>query len=778
MSSSSTSEVSSASSISTSSSLNNTNVATYSEKARRNKLSRITSHPSQSKSSSNTICTKGMDKSKSIPALQQITRKRYKVSRTRIPLRGNEVILNNSSLFECSRCRNNKHIEHVKKFVDEPLVKCNGHLCRRIYHLSCTNLPVNCIMYNSILHLHRQKQQSSKHKCNPIIIDVSGESDDPLSDSNNGHNLRNENDFKIFLCQNCDIEGSSKFLMEYLQPFNQKRNQTPLLFYPDNSNSRVKSKMANNSYTRKNQDINGNSNITKGNPIKSRQQNQCKKQWIQQQSEINYEKINKILRNRSDQIDKHQIFKKETKNKSSEKHQDCDEMYNNNKIKHDLCDKHKPISLSSSCSTFLSQTDRGDMYEKNYEHLIDKLKHKSATPSIFIGQPVKLYCPIDNSYHVGRIIDMRKRQRNKRNIQTCTNSNHEESNKDHNDRERYPLNQVEFLIRFRAGMNGRKITVHGWIVLEEHSLMVGIMLIWVQFNLLLSQNLSKKRIKGYNDDYDSQNNNINNHACKKQLIPYYSPAQVMLRSGLEMLALNENKSSSVSNLSANLNNDEKKSTSKENTNNAFVLFFGKDINTHASINMMSKSINFCPPPPSFLLPLYDASHHQTAQQSKSTQFNNFNPNDQNDRRFLAFSIAMASIENEEQKYIRKSHNLSTACQQIFLTETGPDYSLNTSRNLHHLQKVTYLPQIARDDNKLASSIHAAKTTAQISLLNTKVVVRDSHDNSSGINSFKDINGKGNHPNIEQNGHNRKQRMDEDDDTNFETESESESINSS
>lgn len=80
-------------------------------------------------------------------------------------------------------------------------------------------------------------------------------------------------------------------------------------------------------------------------------------------------------------------------------------------------------------------------------------------PEFFIGKICKLYCPIDNSYHSGRIIDWRSA------ILPGT------------DPKQLPklfcgkgrIATSEFLIRFPAGCNGRKVTLLKWIILEEHS---------------------------------------------------------------------------------------------------------------------------------------------------------------------------------------------------------------------------------------------------------------------------------------------------------------------
>ena len=109
---------------------------------------------------------------------------------------------------------------------------------------------------------------------------------------------------------------------------------------------------------------------------------------------------------------------------------------------------------------------------------------KSVTPAsagaaFLIGKPVRLYNNLDNEYHVGRIVDWR----------SCSAypdfAGNEPSASDDNtvsinDLEYFGtgiISTCEFLVRFPAGVNGRRKELLKWIVLEEHSLAVGIGLI-------------------------------------------------------------------------------------------------------------------------------------------------------------------------------------------------------------------------------------------------------------------------------------------------------------
>lgn len=89
-------------------------------------------------------------------------------------------------------------------------------------------------------------------------------------------------------------------------------------------------------------------------------------------------------------------------------------------------------------------------------------------PEFFIGKIFKIYCPNDNSYHTGRIIDWRSA------IPPGTDP--KQLPKLFSGKGR--IASSEFLVRFPAGCNGRKVTLLKWIILEEHSCAISTDLIY------------------------------------------------------------------------------------------------------------------------------------------------------------------------------------------------------------------------------------------------------------------------------------------------------------
>lgn len=132
---------------------------------------------------------------------------------------------------------------------------------------------------------------------------------------------------------------------------------------------------------------------------------------------------------------------------------------------------------------------------------------KELEPSVLVGSPIRLYCPIDNSYHIGRIIDWRRA--------TNLNRSIDEASQFWGEGE-VPF-FIEYLVVFRAGENGRKRTVQQWMVLEEHALAVGLSLIWMS-------------------------NTERENKWPREIIPLdkrkkddFSPGQILLRTSLEMV---------------------------------------------------------------------------------------------------------------------------------------------------------------------------------------------------------------------------------------------------
>ena len=106
---------------------------------------------------------------------------------------------------------------------------------------------------------------------------------------------------------------------------------------------------------------------------------------------------------------------------------------------------------------------------------ISELDH--SDPNVFLGKPIRLYCPNGNHYHSGRIIDVRPcfgskdgEGEGEAKETTATADNATTGNKD-----------TYCLVRFPAGKDHRKTPFVVWLRLEEHCVVVGMKLLWAQF---------------------------------------------------------------------------------------------------------------------------------------------------------------------------------------------------------------------------------------------------------------------------------------------------------
>ena len=164
-------------------------------------------------------------------------------------------------------------------------------------------------------------------------------------------------------------------------------------------------------------------------------------------------------------------------------------------------------------------------------------------PSHLVGMPIRLYNPIDNSYHSGRIIDFK--------IDAPHQIDEPLSNLKSSDNSPVPnigkltdekVANTLFLIRFREGVEGRKMAVHKWIYLEEHAVTVGTNICWAKVG---------NETDDTNDDDDTFDTDVYNDMKLKadDYISPYQPVQLVFRSMLEMIPVQ------------NLNTENKKSSS-------------------------------------------------------------------------------------------------------------------------------------------------------------------------------------------------------------------------
>jgi len=133
-------------------------------------------------------------------------------------------------------------------------------------------------------------------------------------------------------------------------------------------------------------------------------------------------------------------------------------------------------TLGSTPATVTSTSATPQM-KANLEQEEEKQKRQQQQlltkygPELLVGKIIRLYCPIDNQYHIGRIIDWRRCSTPYKTLRPQSLSSSSSL------RSIDTIINNEFLLRFSKGLNGRKQTITKWISLEEHSCAVSVSMI-------------------------------------------------------------------------------------------------------------------------------------------------------------------------------------------------------------------------------------------------------------------------------------------------------------
>lgn len=155
------------------------------------------------------------------------------------------------------------------------------------------------------------------------------------------------------------------------------------------------------------------------------------------------------------------------------------------------------------CASFLKKrSSPSKVLHKKSDDLTSA--RESSTPQIsasfFVGKIIYLYCPNDNFYHHGRVIDYRRAPKPKLSSTVDEGKSYFYGTCE--------AQRTEYLVVFKAGIDGRKKTIQQWLIFEEHSLAVSCAWVWAHHNVKLS-----------NTRTDA-----------------YRPAQVVLRTSIELMA--------------------------------------------------------------------------------------------------------------------------------------------------------------------------------------------------------------------------------------------------
>lgn len=169
--------------------------------------------------------------------------------------------------------------------------------------------------------------------------------------------------------------------------------------------------------------------------------------------------------------------------------------------------------------------------------------------NLLLGKPVRLYCPLDDNYHSGRIVNWRLIPLHLSHSTSPSratgggattaaaatpNTTGSEGKKPATTTTYYTntiqpndelfANQVEFLVRFVPGTDEyRKVPVHHWIRLEEHSLAVGSHMVWGNFKT------------GKHTTIPSTSPSTTTTTTTTNSTPSWQPAIIFLRTSRELM---------------------------------------------------------------------------------------------------------------------------------------------------------------------------------------------------------------------------------------------------
>ena len=297
-------------------------------------------------------------------------------------------------------------------------------------------------------------------------------------------------------------------------------------------------------------------------------------------------------------------------------------------------------------------------------------------PSFFVGQPIRLYNPIEDAYHVGRIVDWKTVPATTKSSgempessagRKTTGTEEDESPRKKKSKgkskggkrantaassatsiEAQPVDTIDkavartqYLVRFRAGIDGRKVPVHQWIFLEEHAVSVGVGLVWVNPSGQTGTKVANN-IESSDNTQEASDAKAPGTISKPSV--HYRPAQIVVRSALEMLPV------------------KKLNTFKGGDDvSAMAFFFSRDF--HFSVLRFGEGVT------DSAAAANGASADTGSQSDRPTMvvadFARPPPDMRNairefpiDDAGLVSSMSMATMEREEQRRVREFHKLS------------------------------------------------------------------------------------------------------------------------
>lgn len=510
-----------------------------------------------------------------------------------------------------------------------PIILCDGQYCSREFHISCLDPPLSQI---------------------------------PPGD---------------WYCNDCNALGSSRHLETYFGNCQTKRTMF------DCSRAYVESLLMNAENV-----ASKSTSVLLTQDVLERERNGEDKKAIRDKMNHNTEPTTPFERKRKSRggtpLKAHSSKRKKARGKfpeqtfiqdSSKRKKKHEETFLNNKIPKSelgkLCKLHRLALTGVPKPPFLKKTGKiVDHSNLSNGIMITKERNMNLShPSFLIGKHVRLYCPVDNCYHIGRILDWRR-------ADDLTPPKQQQRHFDPTITKKFQLQprffgtgeigRSEFFVCFPEGMNGRKKRIYQWIILEEHSLAVSVSIIWGLFN---------------------KNRGLNG----------WRPAQTLARTSLELLPFRDylveedddedenfmkdigsrndtdnNGFIDVENAKENRTNkmSTRKGTKKKSPSNTeiLVLFFGEE--SFATLKLYDEMMDFFSPA---FQPIrkshfrsgynpnassfFSISHVVGNGYSASNDDENISHLSLKNKTSLSLAVALATVEHDEQKRLKHWHEM-------------------------------------------------------------------------------------------------------------------------
>ncbi len=272
-------------------------------------------------------------------------------------------------------------------------------------------------------------------------------------------------------------------------------------------------------------------------------------------------------------------------------------------------------------------------------------------PSYLVGMPIRLFNPIDNTYHTGRILDYKVDAPYKVDEPISGSKQSGPSSKfpapNISELTDEQISRTLFFVRFRQGIEGRRIAVHQWIYLEEHAVAIGGEICWGKVGNGTNNANERKEIC---HDHEEKVNMIT-----QDVASLYRPCQMIFRSLLEMIP--------VQNLNSSTSCNYRKISHA--CLNVLAMGFGISfshirLNLEYNVDGMDKHLATSVPTPDNHTKDQSRPQAIPLAASNPTWINQMLQRVELSDEDVALGLAMAHVEKDEERRVRVRHNLAVS----------------------------------------------------------------------------------------------------------------------